>query len=260
MRYTTDFVSLHNTRFMHLELDIIPKEIYLADLHKVQGSVSCFGVTGAVKSMIGTRPDLSFAVATLAKFSSAPTAAHLAACKRVMRYLRGTSSYGIKYGGNASFCIGVTDSDYAGDRNNRRSTSGYVFMLCGGAISWKARQQTSVALSSTEAEYVAATEACKEMIWLNQIMKDLSIPAILGLLDGLLPPVLYIDNQAALSLARNPSFHSRTKHIDVRYHLIRTEVAAKTINLQQIGTKENTADICTKALPKPTFEQHTSFH
>ena len=111
-------------------------------------------------AMIGTRPNPSFAVATLAKFSPTPTAAHLAACKWVVRYLWGTSSIGIMYGG-ASFCIGFTDSDYAGDRNNRRSTSRYVFMLYGGAISWIARQQTLVALSSTEAEYVAATEACK---------------------------------------------------------------------------------------------------
>jgi hypothetical protein len=202
-------------------------------------------------AMIGTRPDLAFTVSTLAKFTSAPTTAHLAACKRAMRYLRRTSSYGIRYGGNNGVsCIGYTDSDYAGDRENRKSTSGYVFMACGGAISWTSRQQTSVALSTTEAEYVAATEACKELIWLNRLMKDLSI------LSTLPPPVLYIDNQAALSLARNPSHHSRTKHIDVRYHFIRTEVAAGTINLQQIGTKENTADICTKALPKPTFEYH----
>ena len=95
---------------------------------------------------------------------------------------------------------------------------------------------------------MAATEACKELIWLNRLINDLSIRA--------LPSVLYIDNQVALSLAGNPSNHSQTKHIDVRHHFIRTEVAAGTINLQQIGTKENTADICTKALPKASFKQH----
>ena len=205
-------------------------------------------------AMTGTRPDLAFAVATLAKYSTAPSAAHMATCKKVMRYLRGTSSYGIMYG-NRTSCIGYTDSDYAGDKNNRHSTSGYVFTLCGGAMSWKSRQQTSVALSTTEAEYVAATEACKELIWLNRLFKDLSVSTLLGDSESM-PPILYIDNEAALSLARNPTHHSRTKHIDVRYHFIRTEVAAGTINLQSIGTKDNTADICTKALPKPTFEQH----
>ena len=120
--------------------------------------------------MIGTRPDLVFSISTLAKYSSGPTPAHLAACKRVIRYLHGTSSHGIQYSGDRSACIGFTDSDYAEDRNNRKSTSGYVFTAYEGAISCKSCQQTSVALSSTE----------------------------------------------------DQSHHSWTKHIDVRYHPIRT--------------------------------------
>ena len=186
-------------------------------------------------AMTGARPNLAFTVSTLANYTSAPTAAHLAACKRAMWYLRGTSSFGIRYGGNGgnrASCIGFTDSDYAGDKTNRKSTSGYVFTLCEVAISWKARQQSSIALPTTETEYVAATETCKELIWLNSLFNDLSVPALLGG-SGFngpsadpMPPILYIHNQAALSLARNPSHHSRTKHIDVRYHFIRTEVPA----------------------------------
>ena len=215
-------------------------------------------------AMTSTRPDLAYAVSILSKFSTAPTPAHMAMCKRVMRYLRGTSSYGILYG-NKSSCIGYTDSDYAGDKVTRQSTSGFVFTLCGGAINWKSRQQSIVALSTTEAEYVAATEACKEMVWLNRLLNDLSIPMLLQQpadpitvqsIEPIPPPVLYIDNQAALSLAKNPIHHNRTKHIDIRFHFIRQEVTAGTINLQPIGTKDNLADIFTKPLSRVTFEKH----
>ena len=213
-------------------------------------------------AMIGTRLDIVFAVATLADFSTAPSAAHLAACKRVTRYLRGTSSHGILYGGsNQSSCIGYTDSDYAGDKNNRKPNLGYVFTLCGSAISWKSQQQKSVFLSSTEAEYVAATEACGELLWLNRLFRDLLILILVGqslmsssessIEQPLPPPTLYIDNQAALSLARNPSYHRRTKHIDVRYHFIRDEVAAGTINLQQIAPKRILQIYALRPYPRP---------
>jgi len=111
-------------------------------------------------TMIGTRPDLAFTVATLAKFTSAPTAQHFAACKRVMRYLQGTASYGLLYS-NKSYCVGYTDSDYGGDKYNRKST---FSTLAERQLAGKSRQQSIVALSTMEAEYIAATEASKELI------------------------------------------------------------------------------------------------
>lgn len=123
-------------------------------------------------------------------------------------------------------------------------------------LCWKSRQQSIVALSTTKAEYIAATEAAKELIWLNRLLHDLSIPRLLNIVSA--PPLLYIDNQAALALAKNPTHHNRTKHIDIRYHFIRSEIEAGTINLQSIGTTENIADILTKALPKARFEAHRS--
>lgn len=127
-------------------------------------------------------------------------------------------------------CIGFTDSDYAGDKNNRRSTSGYVFTLCGGAISWKSRQQTSVALSTTEAEYVAATEACKELIWLNRLLQDLSIPAFKSQCPQffILTMKRHYHWIAMLLIIVGPN----TLTSDI---ILSEEVAAGTINLQSIG-------------------------
>ncbi|WP_176691529.1 Ty1/Copia family ribonuclease HI, partial [Enterobacter cloacae complex sp. GF14B] len=136
---------------------------------------------------------------------------------------------------------GYTDSDYAGDLDKRRSTSGYVFTLVGGAISWRSRLQDCVTQSTTEAEYVAANEACKEAIWLGRLVADLGINADM--------PELYCDSQSAIQLAKNPVFHSKTKHIDVKYHFIREVLEDKQIQLLKIHTKDNPADLLTKGLP-----------
>ncbi|MCO5595029.1 hypothetical protein L7F22_049066 [Adiantum nelumboides] len=138
-----------------------------------------------------------------------------------------------------------TDSDYAGDLDNRRPTSGYVFTMAGGAVSWRSRLQTCVTQSTTEAEYVAASEACKEAIWLGRLVTDLRIKEE--------PLMLHCDSQSAIQLARNPVYHSKTKHVDVKYHFIREMVENKQVQLVKVHTTDNLVDLLTKGLPGESF-------
>ena len=153
----------------------------------------------------------------------------------------------ICYGSQDLSVKGYTDSDYAGDLDKRRSTSGYVFTLVGGAVSWRSRLQDCVTHSTTEAEYVAASEASKLSIWLGRLVTDLGIKQEL--------PVLHCDSQSAIQLAKNPVFHAKTKHVDVKYHFIRELIEDKQLQLVKVHTTENRADLLTKGLPKESFEQ-----
>ena len=158
---------------------------------------------------------------------------------------------------------GFSDSDWANDKDGRRSINGYVFKICGGAITWKSRKQSSVALSSTEAEYVGYSEAAKEAIWLRKILMEIDMRKPLSeehqghhskwgqQLTG-----IYVDNHGAVDLASNPKHHDRTKHIDIRHHFIRHAKENGQIDLIRIPTAEQTADILTKPLGCVKFEQH----
>lgn len=139
------------------------------------------------------------------------------------------------------------DSDFAGCEDSRRSTTGWVFTLAGGPVSWSSQRQKTVATSTMDAEYVAGAEAAKEAVWIRNFINDLRIP---GVHIGTVP--LYIDNNSALKLTRNPEFHSRSKHIDVKHHFIREKVDDGVINTLRVETADNLADIFTKGLPKPT--------
>ena len=162
-----------------------------------------------------TRPDLSYPVGLLSQFMQTPRDIHLDCAKRVLRYVSGTMDYGILYKSATPIQLeGYTDADWAGYKADRRSTSGFVFSLGSGAISWSSKKQPTVALSSTEAEYRGATVAACEAIWLKRILKDLGVP----IKD---PILLYCDNMSNIYLARNPVFHARMKHIEVHYHFIR---------------------------------------
>ena len=211
-------------------------------------------------AMLGTRPDIAYAVSTLSRYASCPGTQHVNALKHLLRYLKGTIAYGIIYsrdGGSLLACesdleidakaiSGYTDSDYAMDPETRRSVSGAVFLLAGGPISWSSRLQSSVSQSSTEAEYVASTKAAKETIWLRRLMHDLKQ-------DVSHPTPLFIDNRGALLLAKNPIHHNNTKHIDVRHHYVRECVADGSISLRPVASADNIADICTKPLGKVKF-------
>lgn len=158
-----------------------------------------------------------------------------------MRYLRGTSNMCLCFGAKHTNLVAYTDLDMAGDVDGRRSISGYLMTYAGGSVSWQSRLQKCVDLSTTEAEFIAATEASKELLWVKKFMVELNFVQ-----DKY---VLYYDNASAIHLGKNPAFHARSKHIDVRYHWIRDALEAKQFVFEKIHTDYNGADMMTKELP-----------
>ena len=143
----------------------------------------------------------------------------------------------ICFGGSKPILEGFTDADMAGDLDGRKSTSGFLFTFAGGAISWQSKLQKCVALSTTEAEYIAATEASKEMLWMKRFLLELGLSQ--------LAYVVFCDSQSAMDLSKNSMYHSRTKHIDVRYHWLRSTIEDQLLQLTKIHTDKNVADMLT---------------
>lgn len=191
-----------------------------------------------------TRPDISFAVGRLARRMAMPTAGNLALAKGVVRYLQGTKTMGLAYG-RPKRLAGWVGADFAGDAATRKSTTGFVFTMHGGAISWRSRLQVIVTGSTAEAEHVAASEAVKDSLWLRRVA---SLPREY---DGAV--VVGEDNQACLAWASNPVSSNKTKHMDVRFHLVRDSVARGEVRMVFVPTAEMVADGLTKALPGPAF-------
>ena len=198
---------------------------------------------------ICTRPDISAAVGALSQYMASPTETHWTGVKRILRYLRGTTNYGLMYDGNGSNDLqGFSDADWAGDMDTRRSTSGYVFQLGNSTVSWCSRKQATVAKSSTEAEYVALSTATQEGIWLRRLLSGLKV-------DTRNATVIYEDNQGAIDLSKNPKHHDRTKHIDVCHHFVRERVASKEISVIYCPTNDMTADVMTKGLTTVKYQK-----
>lgn len=198
-------------------------------------------------AMLGTRPDLAYAVSVVSRYGSNPDNSHWHAVKRIFRYLKGTVNLELVFRGGLKPLTGYSDSDWAGDHDTRRSSAGYVFNIGSGAISWSSKRQATVALSSCEAEYIGQTQGFKEAIWLKALLKQLDLS---DTYDALKAVVIYCDNQRAIALAKNPEFHGRSKHIDLRQHWIREKVAAGDIEMSYIATDKQVADGLTKPLPK----------
>jgi len=191
---------------------------------------------------VATHPDITFAISTLSQFLDNPGCIHWEAVKRVFRYLAGTKTHTLTYGNERHNLTGFTNAD-GSSQEHHHAISGYAFFINGGAVSWASKKQELITLSTAEAEYVAATHAAKECIWLRRLMEPLFGPAPT-------PTTLYCDNQAALHLAAEDNYHAHTKHINIRYHFIRRTIADKQITMVYCPTEEMTADILTKALPK----------
>ncbi|KAL1200961.1 Retrovirus-related Pol polyprotein from transposon TNT 1-94 [Cardamine amara subsp. amara] len=218
-------------------------------------------------AMLGTRCDLAYAVGLVSRFMSKPSMIHWTAVKWVLRYLKGAQDRKIVFRKKVSidttpsvdrhrhvkdFKIeGFCDSDYSSDLDRSRSISGYVFTSGGTVISWKSSLQHVVALSTTEAEYMALVEAVKEAIWLKGLTKEFRFKQ-----DTV---EIWCDSQSALSLAKNNVYHERTKHINRRLHFIRDIVASGEVKLSKIPTERNPADMLTKVLPVDKFEKALSF-
>lgn len=195
-----------------------------------------------------TRPDICHAIGVASRFMEHPKEVHVNAVKRILKYVKGTPDYGILYESENSIQLnGFSDSDYAGNIDTRKSTTGYVFLFNTGIISWCSKSQKCVTLSTTEAEYVAGAEATKEMVWLKRLLSEL-------LPNQDIETTLYMDNQAAIRLVKNPEFHKRTKHIDVDYHYIREKYNEGRFSLEYIASERQLADGLTKPLPKERFE------
>lgn len=201
----------------------------------------------------GTRPDITYIVNSLSRFNSQPTNEHWMALKRVLRYLQATMHMKLVYKRNVDERIsGYCDSDWASDTEDRRSCTGYIFLFQGAAISWNSKKQQTIALSTTEAEYMALASAIQEALWLKQLADEFQ-PELKGT-----PITLYCDNQSAISLSENAVYHARSKHIDVRYHFVREKITAKQIMVKYKCTGDMVADVLTKGLHRPKHETFTA--
>ncbi|KFD60198.1 hypothetical protein M514_09835 [Trichuris suis] len=198
---------------------------------------------------IATRPDIAFAVSTASQKLESPTKADWEAVKRIFKYLRGTTDFGILYKGKANSrgLEAYSDADFAGDVKLRKSMSGVVCKYNGAIITWLSNKQQLTALSTCEAEYIAASEGAKEVIWLTGLLKELGIK--------LKTPMLKIDNAGAEKLVRNPEFHKRTKHIAVKYHFVREKFLNGDFDIEHVASTEQLADIMTKPLGRVRFRE-----
>lgn len=192
------------------------------------------------------RPDIVFAVATLSQFMRNPGKPHWEAAKRVLRHLKGTSEFELTLGLTGGGLEAFVNADWA-SQSHRHSISSYVVMLNGGPVAWSARKQPLIALSTAEAEYIALTSVAREVLYLQYLTEELYKAP-------LLPTSIFCDNQAAIALAANRKFQSRTKHIAIRYHFICAHVKDGTFALFYCLTDHNIADTFTKTLPQPYFQ------
>ncbi|PNX60021.1 retrovirus-related Pol polyprotein from transposon TNT 1-94, partial [Trifolium pratense] len=209
-------------------------------------------LVGKLLYLTNTRPDITYATQQLSQFLHNPTVTHYKAACRVIRYLKHNPGRGLLFQRNADLqLLGYSDADWAGCIDTRRSTTGYCFFLGTSLISWKAKKQTTISKSSSEAEYRALSSATCELTWLLYLLKDLHV-------ESSKQPVIYCDNQSALHIASNPVFHERTKHIEIDCHLVREKVHEGLMRLLPISTQDQLADFLTKALPTPKFNNFIS--
>ena len=195
-----------------------------------------------------TRPDIAFAVSRAARFCSKPTSQHLTAVKRVLRYLRGSTHHGLLFKRNGSKAIiGYSDADWGGNITDSKSTTGYLFQIGGTTITWQSKKQSCVALSTAEAEYVALAGATQEAVWLRQLNQELT-----GKAEAVM---IHEDNQSTIAIAKNPQFHRRVKHINIKYHFVREHVNNNDIKLKYCQTSDMIADMLTKGLGKMQFKK-----
>ena len=193
---------------------------------------------------LATRPDLSFSVSLLARFQSNPGIDHWSALMHVIGYIKNTMDFGLTYYRDTGDIspIAFADADYGGCRDTRRSTSGYVFMMAGGPVTWSSKHQATVALSTVEAEYVAISCSAQQMLWMQSWLSEVEIPYTL-------PGIIKGDNRGAIALMKNTKDHGKVKHIDIRHHYIRELLESGRIIMEQVPSANNLADIFTKPLP-----------
>ncbi|KAJ9551529.1 hypothetical protein OSB04_015574 [Centaurea solstitialis] len=215
----------------HLTADVEGEEV---DVHQYRSMI------GSLMYLTASRPDIMFAVCVCARFQVRPKESHLHAVKRIFKYLKGQPKLGLWYPYDNSFdLVAYTDSDYGGANLDRKSTSGGCQFLGGRLVSWQCKKQTTVSQSTTKAEYIAASQCCSQVLWIQNQMQDYGL--------SFLQTPIYIDNNSAISIVNNPVKHSKTKHIEIKYHLIRDCNEKKLIQVQKVHTDDQYADLFTKA-------------
>ncbi|GKU93862.1 hypothetical protein SLEP1_g7421 [Rubroshorea leprosula] len=206
-------------------------------------------IVGSLMYLTATRLDIMHAVSLISRYMNCPKEVHLLATKRILRYLQGTVEYGLFYeNGEKSNLFGFTDSDFARDLDDRKSTSGYVFIMGTTAISWTSREQSIVTLSTTEAEFVAATTCDFQAIWLRKVPEELHVKQ-----EG--PMLIFCDNNSTIKLSKNPILHGRCKHMDVEFHFLRDLTNEGVIDLIYCRTKDQIANIFAKPLKLSAFRR-----
>ncbi|WVZ93933.1 hypothetical protein U9M48_039882 [Paspalum notatum var. saurae] len=204
------------------------------------------GMIGSLLYLTATRPDIQFVVCLCVRYQASPRTSHRQAVKRIFKYVKFTPELGLWYSSGSSLSLrGFSDADHAGCRIDRKSTSGTCLLLGTSLVSWSSRKQASVALSTTEAEYVAAASCCSQLLWMKATLSDF------GLRFGRIH--LLVNSTSAISVAKNPVLYSRTKHIDVRFHFLRDHYEKGDIDLIHVVSANQLADIFTKPLEFDAF-------
>jgi histone deacetylase 1/2 len=204
-------------------------------------------IIGALQYCTITRPDIAYVVNQLCQYMHQPRSSHWQAMKRVLRYLKGTVNDGLYYTPSFLDIHTYCDSEWAGNPDDRRSTSGYGVFLGRNLVSWSSKKQFVMSRSSTEAEYRSMALATAELYWIRMFFKELGIGISCT-------PTLWCDNISAIALASNPVFHARTKHVEIDYHFIREKVCNRDGKVQYISTLDQVADIFTKGQSAQRFQ------
>ncbi|XP_050875001.1 secreted RxLR effector protein 161-like [Lathyrus oleraceus] len=206
----------------------------------------CRGMIGSLLYLTASQPDIMFRVCLCSRFQACTKESHVTAVKRIMKYLKGTSNVGLWYPkGSICSLVGFSDADYAGCKTDRKSTNGTCHIFGNSLVSWSCKKQASVALSTTEAEYIATGSYCAQILWLKQQLLDYGVN--LGSIS------IKCDNTSAINISKNPIMHSRTKHIGIRHHLLKDHVLKGDIEISFIDTQNQLADIFTKLLARDAF-------
>jgi hypothetical protein len=204
------------------------------------------GMIGSLLYLTASRPDIMFATCICARYQSDPKESHMSAVKRILRYLKKSPSLGLWYPLNSGFdLLAYTDSDYGGCQVDRKSTSGSCQFLGGKLVSWSSKKQNCVSTSTAEAEYVAAASCCSQALWMQTQLRDY------GYTFNKIP--ILCDNKSAIAISANPVQHSKTKHIDIRYHFLKHHVEEGNVEMYFVSTEFQLADLFTKALDEKRF-------
>ncbi|GJW96665.1 putative ribonuclease H-like domain-containing protein [Tanacetum coccineum] len=226
--------------------DLMQKEFKMSSMGELTSFLGLQSMLWYLNKLTASRPDIMFAVCLCARFQVTPKVSHMHAVKRIFRYLKHQPKLGLWYPKDSPFHLeAFSDSDYAGDNHDRRSTSGGCQYLGRRLVSWQCKKQTIVAISSTEAEYVAAASCCAQVLWMQNQLLDYGF--------NFMNTEIHIDNESTICIVKNPVLHSKTKHIQIRHHFIRDCYEQRLINVVKVHTDDNVADLLTKGFDLARF-------